>query len=235
MNEIFYSICFPYALRLNLLRNTLQSFREQYSYRRDYSVSIAIDPISNKEHDKLVALTMEYIEIPIILNTGEHRGISYLRNLSVNKSTGKYIIHTSPEVLVNGDILSFCDDSFHLDSDAYLVFAVNNIDANGKHLEWYQHSVHKNHMYHFLTAMSRETWFKTGGFCEEFDSGYAWDDNDYCGIIKSLGIKIVTIDEVWGSHQSHPHVPITNHREMSLRNRQLFLRRESERTRIKTV
>ena len=232
---IEYSICFPYCLRFNLLRNTLQSFREQYSYRRDYEVSIAVDPISKNEIPQLIDLAKEYEEIPILIQIGEHRGISYLRNKSVNQSNGKYIIHTSPEVLVNGDILSFCDDYFHLEPSVYLVFAVQNIDNNGKHLSWYQHSKYKNHMYHFLTAMSRETWLKTSGFYEEFDSGYAWDDNDYLGIIKSLGIKIICIDEVWGSHQSHPHMPITNHRAMSLRNRRLFLKRENERRTRKII
>lgn len=203
---IEYSICFPYCLRLPLLKNTLQSFRDQYSYRRDYEVSIAVDPKSFKELPELESLVKEHDEIPIRLIKGEHGGISFLWNLAVNSSQGKYVMLQSPETMHACDCLSCLDDFFHLDTCSYIIFAVQNIDANGKILSWYQHSKVHNRQLHFLSAMSRENWNKIRGMDEEFDRGCCYDDDMFLAIVKYYNIKIQCIDEYYGQHQNHSHL-----------------------------
>ncbi|MCK9463218.1 MAG: hypothetical protein M0R80_26655 [Proteobacteria bacterium] len=223
---ITYSICFPYCLRLNLLKNTLESFREQYSYRRDFEICIAEDPNNAKEHIQFLNLIKEYHDLTIITKIGSHRGICYLWNLSVEISHGKYTIITSPEVKPECDILQYLDDAFSQLPQSYQVIAVQNIDASGNHLSWYQHSKLHNRQLHFCAAMSRENWTKLGGMDVDFDAGICYDDDMFLHNIKKAGIQIVCTDTVWASHQAHSHLNWDNRRSILVaKNKQLFQRK----------
>lgn len=54
---------------------------------------------------------------------------------------------------------------------------------------WYQSAIYRNLRYHFLTAVTRETFNKIGGFSYDYTVGNAYDDNDLVLKIDSLGIK----------------------------------------------
>jgi GT2 family glycosyltransferase len=53
---------------------------------------------------------------------------------------------------------------------------------------WYQSAIYRNLRYHFLTAVTRETFNKIGGFSYDYTIGNAYDDNDFVLRIDSLGI-----------------------------------------------
>jgi glycosyltransferase involved in cell wall biosynthesis len=58
---------------------------------------------------------------------------------------------------------------------------------------WYQSEIHRNARFHFLTAVTRETFNKIDGFSYDYTVGNAYDDNDLVLKIDSLGIKTMSV------------------------------------------
>lgn len=61
---------------------------------------------------------------------------------------------------------------------------------------WYNHPIHNNRPFHFLSAISRTVLDKIGGFDENFRYGIWYDDNDFLDRIK----KLVSLDNIHSDH-----------------------------------
>jgi len=59
---------------------------------------------------------------------------------------------------------------------------------------WYQSALHRNARFHFLTAVTRETFNKIGGFSYDYSVGNAYDDDDFVLRIDSLGIHTTSVE-----------------------------------------
>jgi len=122
---------------------------------------------------------------------------------------GKVIIQNS-EVCYIGDILTYVHNTI-IDNKYYVfdVKASRNHDTNEliykkKPLTiniynediwdmWYQHYTHRNFHYHFLCAVTRDTFDKIGGFSYDYSYGSGYDDNDLLIKIHHQGIQITNV------------------------------------------
>ena len=122
---------------------------------------------------------------------------------------GKVIIQNS-EVCYIGDILSYVNQNV-IDNKYYVfdVKASRNHETNQYIYDkpeltlviythdvwdrWYQHYTHNNNNYHFLCAMTRDTFNKIGGFSYDYSHGSGYDDNDFLIKIKNQKIKIINV------------------------------------------
>ena len=151
-------------------------------------------------------------------------GFEYVRG-------GKVIIQNG-EVCHVGDVVDYVHK--HIDLNAYYAFDVSpsrdfstneyiyaqhplQISIYKEHLfaNWYQHSVHRNVFYHFLTAMTIETFNKICEFSYDYSFGSCFDDDDYILKIRANNITIKNVphetEMVGGIHLYHGYtVNITN-------------------------
>jgi hypothetical protein len=69
---------------------------------------------------------------------------------------------------------------------------------------WYNHIIHNKRDLHFLSAITKNTLNKIGGFCNEFKDGYWYDDDDFKYRIEKVA-KIITVDTNYyiGIHLYH--------------------------------
>lgn len=148
-------------------------------------------------------------------------GFQYIRG-------GKVIIQNG-EVCYIGDILSYIDrnvikDNYYVfDVKATRDFSINNLIYNKHNLStsiynediwtinvlkgWYQHSIHRNANYHFLTAVSRETFDRIGEFSYDYSFGACYDDDDLVLKIRNNMINIINVrheeEGIGGIHLYH--------------------------------
>ena len=136
---------------------------------------------------------------------------------------GKVIIQNS-EVCYIGDVLSYINQTV-IDNKYYVfdVKASRNYDTN-QHIYnksnltadiydediwdmWYQHYIHRNFHYHFLCALTRDTFDRIGGFSYDYSHGSGYDDNDFLIKIKNQNIKVINVPNdvfnVGGIHLFH--------------------------------
>lgn len=214
-----YSIIMPYYKRLDHLHNTLISFIHHYENRDDYEVVIAEDAKNANymnEHEDLVLLVKEFsekIKIKHFITETKAYNPAPFYNEAVRVAKGSFLIITNPECFHKSNILNGLDHSFEKDNDIYVVCACQSVNANLniKKFEdlkytfhmWYQHSQHRNVMYHFCTAMSKENYEKLGGFDEEFGQGISCEDIDFIERIKKSSMKIVVRDDLLVYHINH--------------------------------
>lgn len=145
-------------------------------------------------------------------------GFKYIRG-------GKIIIQNA-EVCHIDDVINFVANNL-VDEiyDVFNVMSLPNIEANkklylidpiysnynqliglsfGSGIPWYQHHQHRNLCYHFLTAITRNTFDKVGGFDIDFAFGIEYDDNQLLMSIKIAGIELKNVVyPVMGIHQWH--------------------------------
>ena len=67
----------------------------------------------------------------------------------------------------------------------------DNLVFNGE--TWYQSVIYRNKRFHFLTAVTRETFNKIGGFSYDYTIGNAYDDDDFVLRVDSLGIHTTSV------------------------------------------
>ena len=133
-------------------------------------------------------------------------------NLGFKYIKGSKIIIQNSEVCHVGDLLNYI--SLNVNDNSYYVFDVkvsNNFNTNeyiynkpvlntNIFLEdiynnsicsgWYQHYIHRNKNYHFLTSITSETFKKIREFSYDYSFGNDYDDDDFVLKIKSSNIKI---------------------------------------------
>ena len=132
------------------------------------------------------------------------------------------MILTSPECLHRVDILSGLDREFEEDPNYYVVCACESLKANGTFQMWYQHSRFRNKQYHFCSALSKEFYNSVKGFPEEFNEGYAYEDDAFRAVLIQAGIKFKICDDLLTTHQWHKSMTPPNCEYLLEKNRNLF-------------
>lgn len=215
-----YSLILPYYKRLEQLEKTFESYWGFYKNRNDYEIILVEDyknQLDLQEHHNLLNLIGEWDCLNIIrIMRPEELTYNPARayNHGVNFAIGKFIILTSPEVVHKSDVLNQLDKYFEENPNNYYVGNCNS------DVGFYQGgNVHK--CLHFISAISKENYWKAGGFNEEFSQGYAFEDNDWILRVYHSGIKVVEKPEILTYHISHS--PVNNpYGELYEKNRQLF-------------
>jgi GT2 family glycosyltransferase len=211
-----YSIVMPYYQRPEL-RFTLDSFVEYYQQRKDIEVLIVEDSKnfkSEKMHKELNTILEKYeskIRIVCAVDPKESFCPSSKYNLGVRMSSGTHIMLTNPEIPHNFNLF---DEIDKIDfKNTYLVCScasVTTLVDRGTFFNsdlgfslWYQHSVHRNALYHFCTIISKENYNKIGGFDERFSKGIAFDDDNFVKRVQKNGLDIITRDDLYTYHIEH--------------------------------
>ena len=198
---------------------------------KDIQVIIVDDSINDSIHiDKLKEynIHIEFISI--------NRHIKYWANPCINYNIGfKYIkgnkvIIQNGEVCYIGDVLEYIryilDDKYYVfdvkassnfDTNDIIYSSYLNTDIYDKNIwsQWYQHFTERNVNYHFLTALTKKTFDKIGGFSYDYSFGSCYDDDDFLLKIQVNNITIVnvnhTMNYIGGIHLYHGYtVNITN-------------------------
>lgn len=207
--NIKYSFLFPYYDRHIQFTQTLESFLSLYSGRDDFEVIVVedaknvVDPIKHVLLTNLINLfaadmSIKHVRFPLgIINP------SPMFNMAAKLAEGKYLIISSPECRHETDILAGLDYEFSIPPSSYIVCACQSLKQDGSFHMWYQHSVYRNAKYHFCTAISKELWNIIGGFDEEYQYGYCFDDDDFRDRIIHSGIPVIVRDDLLVSHQYH--------------------------------
>ena len=156
-------------------------------------------------------------------------------NIGFQYIKGNKVIIQNSEVCYIGDIIEYIknnviDDNyyvfdikasrdFHTNDFIYSALKNNNmsIDIYNENiwLDWYQHTVHNNNNYHFLTTLTKKTFDKISGFSYDYAFGSCYDDNDLLLKIRSNNINIINIkndiEKIGGIHLYHGYtVNVTN-------------------------
>jgi hypothetical protein len=224
-----YSIILPYYRRPEL-KDTLQSFDYKYTGREDFEVIIIEDSKNasdDQQHTTLMNIINEFKErltVRHYIDDFVSFNPAHKYNLGFTKSSGQYIVLSSPEVIHESDILDGFDTAFCKDNKSYIVCSCKAVE-DGKFLMWYQNSIHRNVLFHFCSAMSRENFIKIGGFDESYCKGIGFEDEDLVARIIGNGIKIIPRDDLITIHVEHSREYIDKHRELVEVNRSLYLSR----------
>ena len=87
---------------------------------------------------------------------------------------------------------------------------VNLMQDNGeffestfKFISWYQHTT-RNVKYHFCSVISKENYFKCGGFDEQYSLGIASEDYNFIRRVEKAGMKVVCRKDLIVNHIAHP-------------------------------
>lgn len=244
-----YSVLMPYYERANQLNSTLVSFDYHYSDRRDYELILIEDGKNNKnetEHRKLLNI-IEKFKDRININykispVSDSYNPSALFNQAAKEAQGVFLVITNPECVHKVNILQGLDEEFAKDPGVYVVcgcesgFGFNlNLKSFDKfaysHHMWYQHSKHRNVLYHFCTAISKENYFRIGGFDERFMEGIAYDDNDFRDNVIHNGITPILRDDLLVVHLEHQRFRSDENIAMLMeRNKRLYLNKSRERS-----
>jgi glycosyltransferase involved in cell wall biosynthesis len=159
-----------------------------------------------------------------------NRANKYWHNPCVNYNIGFKFIKGSKVIIQNAEVCHIGDVCAHVSSkindNEYHAFDVNstlNFDCNeiiynssGTYEElitksniyqcWYQ-SQTRNLYFHFLTALTRDTFNKIKEFSYDYAFGIAYDDCDLVLKIKSLGITFINVfheeNNIMGIHLHH--------------------------------
>ncbi len=219
---IKYSIIFPYIDRLYQLEKTFDSLVSIYK-RSDFEIVVVEDGKTQDsvELKNLIVRYRSWLGISHIRHAGGSSNPAPLYNMGVNVSFGKYIILSSPECYHKTDILKGLDNSFSIDPQSYVVCACLNMDANDNPISWYQHSVYRNALYHFCSAISYNGYWNLGGFDEQYSDGYCFDDDDFKASVLKSGVKIITRDDLIVCHQLHVKTYPTS-RKKWLKNKKIY-------------
>lgn len=236
-----FSILMPYWRRAEQLHNTLVSFVHQYWGKHNLYEVVLIEDSKNwqnpEEHEKLLSLMDKFSKEIIFRYVRSHYSgwnPAPLYNLGATISRGQFLVITNPECFHIKNVLGGLSDEFHLDKDGYVVCGAQSWkgcskgietveEFNGTFHRWFQHSKHWNRLFHFCSAMSKETYDFIGGFDERFGEGYGYEDDDFRDRIVEAGIKIIMKDDLVVVHQEHEKIHPPEYHILHKRNRALWL------------
>jgi len=237
---IKYSIIMPYINRPVLLHNTLLSYHHWYSGRKDWEAVIIRDSKCDNPGDAQ-SVVDHWIGMGLNINMLDFDGSGIyspapLFNFAAENASGEFIVLTNPEQFHNSDILAGMDQEFKRGQDQYVVCACISMPQRPlqarrmrkftplkeKGERWVQHSVHRPMLYHFCSALSKDNYFKCGGFAPEFGPGFCFDDDDFRESVRELGIPIVQRDDLITAHQWHPSCNVPGRMEKWHRNKALY-------------
>ena len=143
-----------------------------------------------------------------------------LYNVAASMASHSIIGLTNPENLHMGPVFTHAVSS--LRDNEYLVYACASIDFTPKSLSeceslwdkpgyrtelgghsWYIHSKHYPRLLHFMSVMNASDYCSIGGFDEEYENGYCYEDDDFVRRVKKHGMKISIVDDPFVIHQFH--------------------------------
>lgn len=170
---------------------------------------------------------IDFIEINKEQKCWHNPCINY--NIAFEYVKGSKVVIQNSEVCHIGDVLTFIDNN--LKENEYLIFDVkasrgfneNNIiydtETSVSIFEkdlfsiWYQHHIHLNRQYHFLTTFDSNLLKKIDGFSYDYSYGASYDDDDLLLKIKCTGAILKTISNsihnIGGIHLYHESAPST--------------------------
>jgi glycosyltransferase involved in cell wall biosynthesis len=223
------SIVMGYYNRKEQLLFTLETILKQYN-KHNFDLEIIIVDDASNDENKLEDIMGNYpFKIKLISIDKKDKNwinpvISY--NLGIKNCSGDIIIFQNPEVCHLGDIIKHVLGN--VNDTNYLVYSVlslpsfvenNKLFNDYKNTEisqlisdyskllytWYIHPIHNNRRYHFLTAMTRNTLNKIGGFDPNFYDGYWYDDDDFRNRIEKVvnSITFPPESDMLGIHLFH--------------------------------
>jgi len=185
----------------------------------------SIDPVLESMISKF-NLHIELISINRANKCWANPCINY--NIGFQYIKGGKVIIQNGEVCYIGDILEYIknmvtDDNYYVfdvkaSRDFYtndLIYSILNkckisIDIYSEDIwsHWYQHTTERNANYHFLTALTKKTFDKIGGFSYDYAFGSCYDDDDLLLKIRSnSNINIINvknnIEKIGGIHLYH--------------------------------
>jgi hypothetical protein len=217
---------------------------------KDVQVIIVDDSTNDPLQPHILAQFGIHIELISI-----RRETKYWANPCVNYNIGFQYVRGGKVIIQNaevchvGDVLHYVDT--HVKGSNYYVFDVhssrdfitnsiiyehNPLDVTifnqnlwDTNTPWYQHYIHRNMNYHFLTALTKESIQKLQGFSYDYAFGSCFDDDDLLLKIQKEKLTIVNVKNdssfVAGIHLYHGYtVNITQddaYKKPS--NEQLFL------------
>jgi glycosyltransferase involved in cell wall biosynthesis len=186
---------------------------------------------------------IDFIEINKEFKCWHNPCVNY--NIGFEFIKGSKVIIQNSEVCHIEDALIFIDNN--LKQNEYLVFDVKtsrgfleneiiyNIDTDISIFEkdlfsmWYQHHIHNNRQFHFMSALCTDLLKKIDGFSFDYAYGASYDDDDLLLKIQSTGALVKSIantsHNIGGIHLYHAPAPETwdkaeiNERLFSLKKR----------------
>ena len=203
-----YSILLPYYKRPEL-KFTLTSFLHHYSNRSDYEVIIVEDVKDNEDdHKQLVDIISQFenkINIICFMDMVKSYCTPNKYNMAFEKSTGQFVVLSSPEVVHKTNILKGLDGEFNNNANNYIVCSCKFLPRkkDGKPDVWYQHSKYRNKLYNFCSALSRQNYINVGGFDTRYCNGIGFEDNNFKMRIMISSINIKIRDDLVTMHMEH--------------------------------
>jgi len=237
------SIVFVYHNRPIQLKNTIDSYNLFYTGKEGIEI-VAVDD-SSTDPDVLLRILKENLKIPYIHKYIDRKHIPLrnpckVYNEAVKLATYENIIITNPENAHANDIVSHVENN--LTPNSYLVYGTKTVKCPESFADlleferkyiipddpdavkgWYQHSKYNNRMLHFLTAIKKKDFLRIGGFDENYDKGYAVDDDDLICTILNAKFQIKIFDEPYCYHQSHKRPQQLNTHDLYLTNMGYFI------------
>ena len=247
--SIKYSLLMPYYNRPTQFEMTLISFLMRYSLRKDYEVVLIEESknIKNNEyHDTLLNIINKYSKPDPQNGRLTSINIKHLQycerdtlnpsvmfNYGAKNSAGEILVITNPECYHEADVLKGFDREFLMDPNIYVVCGCKLVDMvpggsyfDYKFVMWYQHSVHNNRRLHFCSAITKENYFKIGGFDEGYVDGVAFDDDDFRDTIAyRSGLTIKLRDDLVISHLNHEISNEAKRQDLIDINRNYYIRK----------
>jgi GT2 family glycosyltransferase/ribosomal protein S27E len=218
---IKYSIIMPYFDRLSQLSHTLVSLRFHYGQRNDFEVLVIVD-CKNRDDvvDQIKSYRKLFPQLNVLQESGNHEywTCCHLYNDGVKQSQGEFIVITCPECFHLTNVLDGLDQTFVTHPNAYvncaclevkdftLAFADSFQSLSYKDGRWLQHSKYHHRMLNYCTAVSKDGYWKIGGFDERLSPGYACGDNDFRDRVALSGLPIINRDDLIVLHQEHKSI-----------------------------
>ncbi|MBI3986676.1 MAG: glycosyltransferase [Lentisphaerae bacterium] len=204
-----YSIIMPYYDRPRQFESTLTTFAEQYPASLYELIVIEDqknlkDPLQHATFRRVVDRFRDRVPFKILECQEPLRNPSKLYNWGASEAEGQYLVITNPECRHRANILAGCAEEFAR-HECVIVCACASLAADGRFLEWYQHSVHRNESFCFCCVMDKKHYIRIGGFDPLFSDsgGVGFGDTDFADRMAGAGVPIVARDDLVVEHQHH--------------------------------
>lgn len=208
-----YSIILPYFDKPELLY-ALSSFLHLYHPTRmdDYEV-VVVEDSKNAQDEAMHKILMDIADgykrhVRVVQDPLPSYNSCNKYNVGVSMAQGDIIILSNPETVHMTNILSYLDGCDF--TDKYYVMDCANINLIGtaagiqyEFIEWYQHpSI--NRQYHFCSAISKDNFYKAGGFPLILSAGIAYEDDFFLARVKQANIQVISVHDQLVGHINHP-------------------------------
>lgn len=198
------SILIPCKDRVELLRNTLESYKKYNDMKKlDYEILV----LSN-EHNQAVSDLIVKSDLNImycLYDWPKSEWISPCRAFNYGAELAIYdkIVLTNPECrLASHGILEYMSNM----SEDCITCNTWDLNPNGERIfNLYSTTYRGSHPgYFFLGCYNKEKYKSIGGFDEIFMKGVAWDDEDFGTRWMRAGFNFTLRDDFIVEHQYHP-------------------------------